>query len=185
VDRRPLSKATKILLAIAGAIAFAALWSFVRRYIPSTMDYQGQKIKLSKFYLSFEDYKDDPDNIAPSENGRVAQLVEQAPIQRQFPDRKELIDALFEIKFPGYGFGSYPASTQPDGTTLEMYSIEIPRTDRNRYFTFQKSNGIYTLVDDFLDSGMGLLDNKVRLENGLLVYSLENGKRTVTHPLKK
>jgi len=24
------------------------------------MDYEGQEIKLSKYYLSFEDYKDDP-----------------------------------------------------------------------------------------------------------------------------
>lgn len=175
---------SKLLLTILAVTGAALLWVVIRGHIPSDIEYQGQKIKLTKYYLSFEDYKDDPDNIDPSENARVAQLVARAPIERQFSDRNELIHAVFEIKFPGYGLGSFPSAPQPDGSTLELYSIEIPRADKSRFLTFRRLNGAYTLVDDFVDDDLGGI-NKVRLENGSLVYSLENGRHSLTHAMMK
>lgn len=177
-------KNPKNLLVVAIVIAVVALWSGARKHILSDIDYQGQKIKLSKYYSSFEDYKDDPNNIDPAENARVAELVERAPIRHQFSDRKEVLEAVFKIKFPGYGLGSFPAGRQADGSELEMYSIEIPRADKSRFLTFLQANNTYTLVDDFVDGDLGGTE-KVRLENGSLVYSLENGTRTLTHPILK
>jgi hypothetical protein len=174
----------KNLLLVAIVIAVVALWLVVRKHIPSGIDYQGQRIRLSKYYSSFEDYKDDPDNIDPSENARVAELVEKAPVQRRLSDRKEVLDAVFKIKFPGYGLGSFPAGRQADGSELEMYTIEIPRAGKTRFLTFRHVNNMYTLVDDFVDGDLGGTE-KVRLENGSLVYSLENGTRTLTHPILK
>src|SRR5437879_3064309 len=95
----------KFILVLGALIAIALLWTAVRRHLPSDVDYQGEKIKLTKYYLSFEDYKDDPDNIDPSENARVERLVARAPIGHHFADRKEMVKALFELKFPGYGLG--------------------------------------------------------------------------------
>jgi len=56
----------KAILLAAALIAIAMLWTVGRRHLPSDIEYQGEKIKLTKYYLSFEDYKDDPDNIDPS-----------------------------------------------------------------------------------------------------------------------
>src|SRR5258708_6168416 len=140
----------KIILLVGAVIAIALLWTFVRRHIPSDVKYQGEKIKLAKYYVSFEDYKDDPDNIDPSENARVERLVTQAPIGRHFADRKEMVGALFELKFPGYGLGFTGKSTQTDSEALELSSVEIPRAGKNRYLLFVEHNGSYTLIDDFV-----------------------------------
>src|ERR1051325_4016159 len=47
----------------------------------NTIGYQAQTIKLSKAYGSFDEYKNDPNNIAPSENARVQKLVTQAHVR--------------------------------------------------------------------------------------------------------
>jgi hypothetical protein len=46
----------------------------------SEIDYRGEKIKLSKPYRDYDEYKNDPDNIHPSETARVQGLVMSAPI---------------------------------------------------------------------------------------------------------
>jgi len=117
----------KIISFVGTLIAVALLGTVVRRHLPSFVEYPGEKIKLTKYYLSFEDYKDDPDNIDPSENARVERLVTQAPIGRHFADRKEMVSALFELKFPGYGLGFAGNSAQTDSEALELSSVEIPQ----------------------------------------------------------
>ncbi len=178
-----LSKLTRIVLIFCSVIACYAAWTVLRRHIPSHMDYQGQEIKLSKFYTSYEDYKDDPDNIDPSENERVFRLVSQAPVATSFSDRKEMIDALFEIKFPGYGAGPFSEFRQPDGTTLDVSFIEIPRAEKERVFTFHVENGKYTLLDDFvLDEYCSV--KSARLESGKITYELANGKAPLMRPVR-
>src|SRR5690242_1951837 len=116
----PQSRIWKIVMIACAVIVCYSLWTVLRRHIPSHTEYQGQKIKLSKFYASYEDYKDDPDNIDPSENERVFRLVSEAPIATSFSDRQEMLRALFEIKFPGYGAGPFSEFRQLDGTTLDV-----------------------------------------------------------------
>lgn len=55
----------KIIPLVGALIAIALFCAFVRRHLPSDVEYRGEKIKLTKYYFSFEDYKDDPDNIDP------------------------------------------------------------------------------------------------------------------------
>lgn len=172
----------KVMLLIAALIAIALLWSVGRRHLPSDIEYQGEKIKLTKYYLSYEDYKDDPENIDPSENARVERLVTQAPIDHRFADRKELARALVEMKFPGYGLGFAGKQAQSSGKVLELSSVEIPRAEKNRYLVFEEKNGFFTLVDDFVaPSDPEIM--QVREENGLLVYSTRNGQRVLTRPV--
>ncbi len=140
----------KVILLVAVLIAIALLWSVGRRHFPSDIEYQGEKIKLTKYYPSFEDYKDDPDNIDPSENMRVERLVRQAPIGHHFADRKELARALVEVEFPGYGLGFAGKQTQPSSKVLELSSVEIPMVEKNRYFVFEEKDGSFSLIDDFV-----------------------------------
>src|SRR5258708_38657719 len=93
----------KAILLAAALIAIAMLWTVGRRHLPSDIEYQGEKIKLTKYYLSFEDYKDDPDNIDPSENKHVERLVTEAPLGHHFACRKEFAGALVGVKFPCHG----------------------------------------------------------------------------------
>jgi hypothetical protein len=172
----------KIILALGALIAIAILWSVVRRHLPSNVEYQGEKIRLAKYYFSYEDYKDDPDNIDPSENARVERLVTQAPIAHHFTDRKELARALVDVKFPGYGLGFAGKSAQPSGIVLELSSVEIPRAEKNRYLVFEEKNGSYTLIDDFVAPADPEI-MQVREEKGLFIYSTRAGQRLLTRPV--
>jgi hypothetical protein len=173
-----------LLIMVAILVVAAVSWSVIRKHIPSDIEYQGQKIRLTKHYPSFEDYKDDPDNIDPSENERVARLVIAAPIDPQFTDEREMTRAIIEIKFPGYGLGLLGETPQPDGSALAMFSIEVPRADKNRYLVFSKLNHSYTLVDDFVESEVPEFW-KVRMVDNALIYTSRKGERTLTRPITK
>src|SRR6185295_8755685 len=115
-----------------------------------TIDYRGQTIRLSKAYWDFDEYKNDPNNIAASETERVQQLVETAMIDKEFPTRESMIAAVSEIEFPGYGLTIFGDMPQSDGTVLSGFSIEIPRAERERVLVFQIKKDSYKLLDDFL-----------------------------------
>ncbi|GAC1642228.1 MAG: hypothetical protein NVS9B14_23820 [Candidatus Acidiferrum sp.] len=177
------SKLRQVVLISCLMISCYAAWTVLRCQIPSHMEYQGQEIKLSKFYASYEDYKDDPDNIDPSENERVFRLVSQAPVATSFSNRNEMIHALFAVKFPGYGAGPFSEFRQPDGTTLDVSFIEIPRAEKERIFTFHVENGKYILLDDFvLDEYCSV--KSAHLESGKITYELANGKAPLVRPVR-
>ena len=94
------------------------------------IEYRGEWIKLSHAYSDYDDFKNDPNNIDPTEIARVQRLVSQSPIARSFNSREEMSDAVSDLKFPGYGQSDYAPDAQPDGSTLELSSIEIPQADK-------------------------------------------------------
>jgi hypothetical protein len=53
----------RAFLVIGSIVGLVAIWSLVIRVLPSYMDYRGEKIKLTKYYLAYDSYKNDPDNI--------------------------------------------------------------------------------------------------------------------------
>lgn len=77
------------------------------------IDYRGEKIRLTKSYSDFDDYKNDPENIDPSETARVQRLVMEAPIEREFNSLLDASKAVGEIGFPGYGSGGFAQQLQP------------------------------------------------------------------------
>ena len=142
-----------------------------------TVEYRGQRIQLSKAYADFDEYKNDPNNIAAGETERVQQLVETAPIAKSYPDRESLVKAVFEIQFPGYGLSSFGESPQADGSVLSGFAIEIPRAERERIVVFQFKNGSYRLIDDFLGPANVM---KVALRNEQIEYCDVGGKVLLT-----
>ena len=166
------SKATDLkqfLLVVGASILLTAGWEGVRRVIPSSVDYRGEKIKLSKFYLDYDDYKNDPHNIDASETERVQRMVSEAPIAHSFASRKDAVNAVFEVRFPGYGVGGFGDSIQKGEGALNGFEVEIPRAGKSRYFIFRNVHGRYVLVDDFIDPGTAAIQS-VREEHGTLVY---------------
>ena len=144
--------------------------------------YRGEKIKLSKAYYDFDDYKNDPENIHPSETERVQKLVIEAPIAREFKSLQDVSTAVMEIAFPGYGTGGFRELKQSDGSMLSVCMVEIPRAEKSRYLAFRGANETYRLIDDFVAPDFPSID-EVTVENGMLVYRTSAGQTVLTRPL--
>jgi hypothetical protein len=168
----------RVLIAFV-VIGAVVLWAGLRRVVPSSIEYRGEKIKLTRFYLDYDEYKNDPDNIDPSETARVQRLVSEAPIAHSFRSRQQAVAAVFEIKFPGYGAGGFGDGGKHDSIT--GFSVEVPRSNMDRYFVFRDNGGTYELIDDFVDSSMPGI-NHVEEQRGNLVYSMDGKDRKLVRP---
>lgn len=146
------------------------------------IDYRGERIKLSKVYASYDEYKNDPGNIDPSETERVQRLVLGAPVARTFGSLIEASRAIGQIAFPGYGSGGLVEQVQGDGSVLTGFSVEVPRARKERCFVLEGRDGVYTLIDDFIYSdSAGLLRRVIRRGNDLVFISID-GKETLVRP---
>lgn len=85
-------------------VVLAAFWC-VRNNRTDIMHYRGETIKLSKSYADFDEYKNDPNNIDPSETTRVQTLVITAPIAHSFASRLEVFKATQDLCFRDTGQG--------------------------------------------------------------------------------
>jgi hypothetical protein len=172
-------------LAIAAfgvAVIAMRCWVLPRILPTDTITYRGETIRLSKHYFDFDDYKSDPEHIALGERARVARLVREAPIAKDFRSRAEMIRATFGIRFPGYGQTQFGQIREPDGSVIAAYSVEVPTTGEDRIFVFRGVGESYTLLDDFItppDLGILHLLN----ENGTLVFSNFEGQEVLRRSL--
>jgi hypothetical protein len=173
-DNKILVTVKRALIVIGAIIGLLVAWNFVSRILPSSIEYRGEKIRLTRYYLDYDEYKNDPDNIDPSETARVQRLVTEAPIGRSYDTRLEMIRATSDLTFPGYGAGSLGDGLNGEGS-LSGLSIEIPRADKSRYLLFQCRGGKYALIDDFVDSDPLLM--LVQRQQAQLLYSSYEGKK--------
>jgi hypothetical protein len=146
------------------------------------VEYRGQKIKLSRPYSDYDDYKNDPNNISESETARVQKLVMEAPTAKLLDTRIEIFQETGKIVFPGYGSGGVPGK-MADGSELIVVSVEIPRAEKERYLLFHGESGHYLLVDDFIHSETPL-PLGVYEESGSFVFLDQNGHELFRHSPK-
>ena len=167
-------------LIVAAIVALYAIRSFVlpRVLSPGDVEYRGERITLSRWYPDYDDYKNDPENIAPSERARVQRLVSTAPIARAFQARLDMLKALSSLRFPGYGTTQFGEKPQSDGTLLSGFSIEVPMANQERILVFRARDGQYSLVDDFVAPGDQFIGS-VRTEGEQLVYSTRDGREVL------
>ncbi|HXA45224.1 MAG TPA: hypothetical protein VNZ25_06945, partial [Candidatus Angelobacter sp.] len=151
-----------------------------QRQRPDTVAYRGRQFKLARVYATYEDYKDDPNNLDTNELGRIEQAITTAKVPTVFKNRGEFIHVLFDLKFPGYGYGyglgglgENPKTD--DGSILEAETIEIPQRDKSRYLVVRESSGHYDLIDDFIASTATNAIVRVKLEARTLRYYDERG----------
>jgi len=136
-----------------------------------TVTYRDATIQLSRTYLDFHDYRDDPNNLPPTEVPRVAQLVRSAPIPSTFASRKEADDTFFRLMFPGYGLSMLQLHDP-----VALYSIEVPQTGEDRWVVLIEKNGRWVVVDDFLWPVSSGYLNQATYENGRLTYFDRSGR---------
>src|SRR5262245_44506825 len=89
-----------------------------------TIEYYGETFKTAKKYWSYEDYKDDPNNLDTNELARIEKVMTEASLPAVFNSRREFIHAMFKLKFPGYGLGGIGERAQTDdGSELTVESV--------------------------------------------------------------
>ena len=77
-------------------------------------------------------------------------MMTEACIGPDFVDRKDFIDQVFKIKFPGYGVGGV-LRVAATGREFLVEFIEIPQVAKERYFVLERmAGGALHLIDDFV-----------------------------------
>ncbi len=122
-------------------------------------------------YASYEDYKDDPNNLDTNELGRIEQAVKSAKIPSSFRNRDEFLHVMiFDLEFPGYGLSDIGGKTD-DGSAMEPVSVEIPQADKERVVVGRGFGGQLNLVDDFIYETVETNDiSRFRLAHDELQY---------------
>lgn len=165
------------LIPVAVILVAALWWTTKKNSRGDVVLYRGEKIKLSKHYTDFDQYKNDPDNIDPSETKRVQRLVMTAPIAHAFASWSELFQAIQAIAFPGYGTGIFPDRN----SDLTLVTIEIPRADKDRVFVVRGRKGGCEVIDEFVHDDIPLLSG-VREEGKFYVFFDRSGKELFRRP---
>jgi hypothetical protein len=141
-----------------------------------TLEYRGQEFKMRQAYATYEDYKDDPDNLDTNELERIEQTMVAAKVPESITDHQQFIHFLiYEMKFPGYGLTTGHRVETDDGAKLAVDSVEIPQRDKERYFVVRDSGGQFRIVDDFVYGTATNAITRVKLENGKLRYYDRDG----------
>ncbi len=158
-------------------IALLAVYYYFRGQVGAsrTIKYQGETFNLSKAYASYEDYKDDPNNLATNEIARIEHAVTNAAFPSSFRDFEGFSRAAFELKFPGYGLTSLGWKQQSDGSTCSVISVEIPMRDRDRYLVGRAAGGPVTVIDDFV-MGESNQIHSIKIDGTNIMYYDAAGK---------
>jgi hypothetical protein len=178
----PRPRQSKMKLALWLVIFFAAGGLQYLRYhlheqSSDTLSYQGRQFKLRKAYATYEDYKDDPDNLNTNELDQIEQAMVNAKIPSSFKNREEYIHNVFDLQFPGYGLASNGSATMTDdGSKLEVSSVEIPQRDKDRYIVVREFGGQLNVVDDFVYPSSTNAIQQIKLQKQKLLYYDKNGK---------
>lgn len=167
-----------VLIVILFAVQYFRSPRRVQEGSADTIDYQGQHFKMRMAYESYEDYKDDPNNLNTNELDRIEQTMVAAKIPTSFKDQNEFSHTvLFDLKFPGYGAALGLESKTDDGSKIEAASVEIPQRDKERYFVLRDRHGRLNLVDDFVFGTATNMIARVKLEKNTLIYYDEKGNK--------
>jgi hypothetical protein len=121
---------------------------------PDTMEYAGQEFKMRTAYASYEDYKDDPNNLDTNELNRIEKTMTFLPVPKVFRSREEFVHFLIDdLKFPGYGMGGIGEAVKTDdGSELEIETVEIPQVSKDRVIVVRRKGQGFELIDDFVYS---------------------------------
>lgn len=144
----------------------------------SSIEYRGTSFSLPRAYEDFRAYKDDPNNLRLTDLQTIERLIRSATFGPTFRSSTELVDALFQVAFPGYGsFYANQLPRLPDG--LELVYVEIPKRGLNRYFVLRQSpDGSLSVVADFVVIDVPEIVG-VRASSAGLVYVGNNGQSVV------
>lgn len=171
-------RAMPVLLLLLGSPWTGA--AFAQASALSYVEYQGQRIQLSRAYVDFDEYKEDVKNISRKQALQVEAIMRKVRFGPSFASGQALDDALFKLQFPGYGMfyaNQLGAHIDP---MLELVYVEIPLMDRNRYFVLEKAGtGGFRVVADFVASSIPEITRVHRAKGDKLEFTDSKGKKIV------
>jgi hypothetical protein len=135
----------------------------------AVIEYRGQSIRLTKRYDDYDEYKNDPNNIAPTEYARVQALLKDTPAPARCADFKEVLTVASDLSFPGYGTTSFGLRNTDGGQTFMAQAIEIPHADADRYLVYVSDGSGYRLADDVVLPERPFVRD-IDLRDGAIVY---------------
>jgi hypothetical protein len=150
---------------------------------PQSFNYRGEEIRLTKRYDDFDIYKNDPNNIAAEEYERVQELVEAAPVPERCADFRKVVQAEFDLMFPGYGSGGIGDHHAADKQRVVGAFIEIPHANANRYIIYLREDHGYRLVDDAVLPEPPYIE-EVTVSDGKVTYRTREGTVVVERPIR-
>jgi len=174
------------IVRIVAVTAVVAVLYFTRVFHgggSDTIEYRGEHFKMGKTYWSYEDYKDDPNNLNTNGLSHLEAVMLGASIGTNFATGEEFAHAVFGLKFPGYGLSQFGEKQQADGSVLSMFSVEIPQRDKDRYFVARKAGKRFTLVDDFAAGSLSNVISQVKCEGMSLRYYDDRGSLVREHQM--
>jgi hypothetical protein len=147
------------------------------------IDYRGEEIGLTKRYDDFDEFKNDPNNIAPEEYDRVRKLVETTPVPEHCANREEVLKATSALEFPGYGSNGIAEPHAPDPFRLIGEAIEIPHADADRVVIYLRDDRGYRLVDDTVFPELPLIA-QASVRDGKVTYLTLQGTVVAERPIR-
>lgn len=168
-----------------GAIVLIVSYQFLIKPVLRNMkgfdeiEWRGQKFKLKQKYLDYEEYKDDSDQLAPSEIELVKQFMLGITVPKVVASETELRQSLRQMRFPG--FGSTYAGTVKDeqGNRYILNEYEIPQKQEQRTLLYRvEKDGTCRLVVDGVSidhpNDYRFSNHEVKVESGRLKHLFEN-----------
>ena len=176
----------RFLKYIIGAIAVIVAWQFVIQPVLRNITgfdevmWRGEKFKLKRKYLDYEEYKSDHDQLAPSEIARVRQFMLAISVPKTAGSDTDLIHSLGEMRFPGFGSSYAGAVRDEQGNRYILNEYEIPQTQEQRTLLYRvEKDGTCRLVLDGVsvdhenDHKLWLGKGEVKVEDGKLKHFLD------------
>lgn len=149
----------------------------------AVIDYRGEEIGLTKRYDDFDEFKNDPNNIAPEEYGRVRKLVETAPVPEHCANGREVLEAASDLWFPGYGSNGIGEFHATDPFRVIGEAIEIPHAGASRVVIYLRDDRGYRLVDDTVLPEPPLIA-QVTVRDGKVTYLTFEGTVIAERPIR-
>ena len=167
----------RLVLAAACVVAAFVLSAARAADAPSFVEYQGVHVELARTYADFDAYAADPDNLSPARARQVESLMREARVGPRFESDEALTQALFKLRFPGYGFFEANQLGAHLDPKLELVSLEIPKRGLNRYIALEKQpDGSLVVVDDFVAAAQPEITRVSRKADGKLEYRATGGR---------
>jgi len=171
-----------------GIIAVVLAWQFLikpvvrKRVGLNEISWRGEKFKLKHRYLDYEEYKDDVDQLDPSEVERLKQFMLAISVPKVANSETDLRHSLREMRFPGFGSAYSGGIKDAQGNRYVLNEYEIPQKQEQRTLLYRvEKDGTCRLVldgvsiDSKYDHMLALGSMEVKVEDGKLKH-LFDGK---------
>ena len=120
------------------------------------IEWRGEKFKLKKKYLNYDDYKNGYRMLADFEASHVKRAIVSINVPTRASSQKELRLMLKGMRFPGYGSVHKSEIVDEAGNRYVLNEFEIPANDERRTLLYRLENdgACQKVVDGILPDHM-------------------------------